>query len=52
MASVHMSFKAGLPSWEVAAIVPLPGDVPRLVRQLAFLALMLILLLALNRKIP
>jgi predicted ferric reductase len=52
MASVHLAFKAGLPAWEVAAILPLPGNVTRLVRQLAFLGLMLILLLALNRKIP
>lgn len=52
MASVHLAFKAGLPSWEVAAILPLPGNVTRLVRQLAFLGLMLIVLLALNRKIP
>lgn len=52
MASVHLSFKAGLPSWEAAPILALPSDVTRLLRQLAFLGLMLILLLALNRKIP
>ncbi len=52
MASVHLAFKAGLPSWEVAPMLSLPGDVTRLVRQLSFVALMLIVLLALNRKIP
>lgn len=52
MASAHLAFKAGLPSWDVAAILPLPGSVTRLLRQLAFLGLMLTLLLALNRKIP
>jgi predicted ferric reductase len=52
MASVHLSFKAGLPAWDAAAIVSLPPGVTRLVRQLGFLALMLIVLLALNRKIP
>ncbi|HQZ62627.1 MAG TPA: ferredoxin reductase family protein [Dokdonella sp.] len=52
MASVHLAFKAGLSSWDVAPILSLPGDVTRLVRQLSFVALMLIVLLALNRKIP
>jgi predicted ferric reductase len=52
MASLHLSFKAGLPAWDAAAILPLPAGVTRLVRQLGFLALMLIVLLALNRKIP
>ena len=51
-ASVHLVFKAGTPAWETAAILPLPGAVTRLVRQLSFVSLMLIVLLALNRKIP
>lgn len=52
MASVHLSFKAGLPAWDAAAILSIPPGVARLVRQLGFLGLMLIVLLALNRKIP
>jgi predicted ferric reductase len=52
LASVHLAFKAGLPAWEVAAILPLPAGTTRLLRQLAFLGLMLTLLLALNRSIP
>lgn len=51
-ASVHLVFKAGTPAWEAASILPLPGAVTRLVRQLSFVSLMLIVLLALNRKIP
>ena len=51
-ASVHLVFKAGAPGWETAAILPLPPPVTRLVRQLSFVSLMLIVLLALNRKIP
>lgn len=51
-ASVHFAFKAGLPSWETQAIITLPAPYVRLARQLSFLALMLIILLALNRKIP
>ena len=52
MASIHLAFKAGLPAWSASAILPLPPGVARLVRQLGFLGLMLIVLLALNRKIP
>ena len=52
MASVHLAFKAGLPTWDTAAILPLPGGITRLLRQLAFLGLMATLLLALNRRIP
>jgi hypothetical protein len=49
---VHLAFKAGLPGWEVAAILPLPAGSTRLLRQLAFLGLMFTLLLALDRAIP
>ncbi len=52
LASVHFAFKAELPDWEMASILALPSPATRLVRQLSFLALMLIVLLALNRKIP
>lgn len=51
LASFHLVFKAGMPAWEVAPILPLPGPATRLVRQLSFVALMLIILLALNRRI-
>ena len=50
-ASVHLVFKAGMTGWQTAAILPLPGDITRLVRQLSFVALMFIVMLALNRKI-
>lgn len=52
LASFHFVFKAGMPSWEVAPILPLPSFPTRLVRQLSYVALGLIVLLALNRKIP
>lgn len=51
-ASVHLLFKADAPGWETAPIVTLPGPATRFVRQLSFVALMLIVLLALNRRIP
>ena len=51
-ASVHLVYKAGMPAWDTAAILPLPGPATRLVRQLSFVSLMLIVMLALNRKIP
>lgn len=51
-ASSHFVFKAGSPDWEAAAIIALPPHWTRLVRQLSFIALMLIVVLALNRKIP
>ncbi len=51
-ASIHLVFKAGAPEWQTAAIMALPGPATRLVRQLSFVAIMLIVLLALNRKIP
>jgi len=51
-ASLHFTFKAGMEGWDTAAILGLPPFYTRLVRQLSFLALVLIVLLALNRKIP
>lgn len=51
-ASVHLVFKAGMPAWDTAAIIELPSFLVRLLRQLSFVALMVIVLLALNRKIP
>ncbi len=51
-ASIHFTFKAGLPAWDTAFILSLPAPWTRLVRQLSLLALMLIVVLALNRKIP
>jgi len=51
-ASVHLVLKSGDPSWQVAAILQLPGGATRLVRQLSFVAVMVIVLLALNRAIP
>lgn len=50
--SIHLVFKAGDAEWQTAAILALPGPTTRLVRQLSFVALMLIVLLALNRNIP
>lgn len=52
LASVHLTFKAGLDVWQSAAIIELDGGTRRLVRQLSFVALMFIVLLALNRNIP
>lgn len=52
LASVHLVFKAGAPEWDVASILPLPPYWTRLVRQLSYVALVVIVLLALNRKIP
>jgi predicted ferric reductase len=51
-ASIHLIFKANLKAWETASIISLPPDAGRLVRQISFVALMFIVLLALNRKIP
>jgi predicted ferric reductase len=51
-ASVHFSFPALLQEWETVTILSLPRFYMRLVRQLSLLALGLIVLLALNRKIP
>lgn len=51
-ASFHFTFRAGMPDWQTAAILTLPPFYTRLVRQLSLLALVFILLLALNRRIP
>jgi predicted ferric reductase len=51
-ASVHLAFKAGMSGWEVAPVVTLAPGATRLVRQLSYIAVMLIVLLALNRHIP
>lgn len=51
-ASFHLVFKAEVDSWETASILALPPDVTRLVRQLSYVVLVFIVLLALNRKIP
>lgn len=52
LASVHLLFKAGMPGWDTAAILTLPADWTRLIRQASFVGLMLIIMLSLNRKIP
>ena len=51
-ASYHFVFKANLDEWNSVAIVELPKYWTRLVRQLSFIALGVIVLLALNRNIP
>jgi predicted ferric reductase len=51
-ASFHLLFKAGASGWDTAAIFALPGGWGRFVRQLSFVGLMVIVLLALNRNIP
>ena len=48
----HFLFKAKLDSWELAPILELSKYWTRMVRQLSLVALGLIILLALNRKIP
>lgn len=50
--SAHFLFKAGDPSWAAEAIMALPGNWTRLTRQASFIALMGIVILALNRNIP
>jgi predicted ferric reductase len=52
LASMHLLFKAGDPAWQAQAIMELPRDWTRLVRQASFVALMTIVILALNRNIP
>ncbi|RYD15911.1 MAG: oxidoreductase [Lysobacteraceae bacterium] len=52
LASVHLVLKAGMPAWQAAAIVALPPGATRFVRQLSYVALMFIVVLALNRNIP
>jgi predicted ferric reductase len=51
-AAYHLVFKAELDAWELASILELPKYWTRLVRQLSFVVLGAIVLLALNRKIP
>lgn len=51
-ASYHFVFKANLELWNSVPIVELPKYWTRLVRQLSYVALGLIVLLALNRNIP
>jgi predicted ferric reductase len=51
-ASFHLAFKAGMQGWDATSIMALPPFYARLVRQLSFVALMLIVMLALNRMIP
>lgn len=52
LASVHLLFKAGTAGWDVASIVALPPYWTRFVRQASYVALVVIVVLALNRKIP
>lgn len=52
LASVHLLFKAGDPLWQAEAILGLPPAWTRFVRQASFVALMGIVILALNRNIP
>ena len=51
-ASVHLVLQSGHEGWEVAPILQLPRPATRMVRQLSFVAVMVIVLLALNRSIP
>lgn len=51
-ASFHLVFQAEVDAWTTAAIVELPRYTTRLVRQASFVALMVIVILALNRRIP
>lgn len=51
-ASFHLVFQAELRDWDLAPILALPRYTTRLVRQASFVALMLIVVLALNRSIP
>jgi len=52
LASVHLLFKAGDTLWQADAILSLPSAWTRFVRQASFVALMVIVILALNRNIP
>ncbi|WP_341304864.1 ferredoxin reductase family protein [Pseudomonas sp. TMP25] len=52
LASYHFVFKANLDEWNSVPIFELPKYWTRLARQLSYVALGLIVLLALNRKIP
>ena len=48
-ASFHLVFKADLKGWETASIITLPSGATRLVRQLSYVVLVFIMILALNR---
>jgi predicted ferric reductase len=50
-ACVHFVFKAGAPEWDTAEILPISRSAARLVRQLSLVALLFIVILALNRNI-
>jgi predicted ferric reductase len=52
LASFHLLFKADDSLWQTEAILALPAAVTRFVRQASFVALMTIVILALNRNIP
>lgn len=52
LASLHLLFKAGDPLWQAEAILGMPPGWTRFVRQASFVALMVIMILALNRNIP
>ena len=51
-ASFHLVFQAELREWALAPIVQMPRYTTRLVRQASFVGLMVIVILALNRRIP
>ncbi|MDD2047060.1 ferredoxin reductase family protein [Pseudomonas putida] len=51
-ATYHFVFKGNLEAWNSASILELPRYWTRLVRQLSYAALVMIVLLALNRHIP
>ncbi|QIB67676.1 ferredoxin reductase family protein [Kineobactrum salinum] len=51
-ASFHLVFKADLEAWDTASIISLSSSTTRLVRQLSYVVLVFIVVLALNRKIP
>lgn len=51
LASGHFLFKAGAEGWDVAPILELPAFWTRLLRQASYVALVLIVMLALNRNI-
>src|SRR5690606_22514255 len=51
-ASFHLVFEADADAWTTASMVTLPRPATRLVRQLSFVARMLIVLPALSRNIP
>jgi len=52
LASFHLVFGADHEAWDTASILDISRPATRFVRQLSFVALMTIVILALNRKIP